>query len=57
MADSQLDRTEAIKTMINTTKLMRSAFLALAVLLAAPLAGTSVPLVGTTQRWPRPMSS
>lgn len=49
MADSQLGRTEAIRTMIYTTKLMRSAFLALAVLLAAPLAGQSVPLVGTTQ--------
>ena len=49
MADSRLGRTEAIRTMINTTKLMRSAFLALAVLLAAPFAGQSVPLVGTTQ--------
>ena len=49
MADSRLGRTEAIRTMINPTKLMRGAFLALAVLLAAPVAGVSVPLVGTTQ--------
>jgi outer membrane protein insertion porin family len=49
MADSQLDRTEAIRTMINTTKLIRSAFLALAVLLAAPIMGASIPLVGSPQ--------
>lgn len=35
--------------MIKTTKLMRGAFLALAVLLAAPVAGPGVPLVGVTQ--------
>ncbi|WDR03219.1 POTRA domain-containing protein [Devosia algicola] len=33
--------------MINPTKLMRSAVLALAILGAAPLAGTAIPLVGT----------
>lgn len=49
MADSRLGRTEATRTMINPTKLMRGAFLALAVLLAAPIAGVSIPLVGTTQ--------
>ncbi|HEY9011460.1 MAG TPA: outer membrane protein assembly factor BamA [Devosia sp.] len=49
MADSRLGRTEATRTMINPTKLMRGAFLALAVLLAAPVAGVSVPLVGSTQ--------
>jgi len=35
--------------MINTTKLMRGALLALAVLLAAPIAGPSIPLVGTVE--------
>ena len=49
MADSQLGRTEAIRTMINTTKLMRGALLALAVLLAAPVVGPGIPLVGTVE--------
>ena len=35
--------------MINPTKLMRGALLALAVLLAAPVTGTGIPLVGTTE--------
>ena len=35
--------------MMKITKLMRGALLALAVLLAAPVAGTSIPLVGSTQ--------
>src|SRR5690606_34768486 len=49
MADSPLSRTEAIRTMKITTKLMRGALLALAVTLAAPVAGINVPLVGTTE--------
>ena len=48
MADSRLSRTEAIRTMNITTKLMRGVFLALAVLFTAPLAATGLPgAIGT----------
>jgi len=48
MADSWFGRTEANRIMKKTIKLMRGAFLAVAVLLAAPLTGMSVPLAGVT---------
>ena len=49
MADSRFGRTEANRIMNKTIKLMRGAFLAVAVLLAAPLSGMSVPLAGAIQ--------